>query len=127
MSYIAGHVFQYEDLEVAIIVGKSIKTREEAESIANSSKVSFAKLYNDKIVIGNGEEYMVLHSEDKDLYQFSVYRDGDLCFSTDEDYEKISWNEAIEYASTHYDRFSLPVSLGSLAYFTCEEDKFEFI
>ncbi|MCK2000165.1 hypothetical protein MZM54_02040 [[Brevibacterium] frigoritolerans] len=126
MSYIAGHIFQYEDLEVAIVVGKSIKTREEAERIANSSKVSFAKLYNDKIVIGKGEKYMVLHSEDKNLYQFSVCRDGDLCFRTDEDYEKISWKEAIAYASTHYERFTLPVSLGSLAFFTCEEDKFEF-
>ncbi|MFF2289968.1 hypothetical protein [Peribacillus butanolivorans] len=69
---------------------------------------------------------MVLNSEDKDSYQFSVYRDSSLCVRTDEDYEKISWKEAIEYASTHYKRFSLPVSLGSLAYFTCEEDKFEF-
>lgn len=86
MCYIASQIFQYEDLEVEIVMKKSIKTREDAERIVKSSELSFAKLYNDKIIIGKGKKCIILKSEDEDLYQFRVCRDSTSCFRTDDDY-----------------------------------------
>lgn len=128
MTYIASHIFQFEDIEVEIIVGKSLKTKREAEILSTSSKLHFAILYTDKIIIGNGDEHhLIVHKSDTDLYQFRVCRDTKLCYRTDEDYERVTWDEALEFASTHYKKFSsLPYTFESSAYYICDEDTFDF-
>ncbi|WP_336769629.1 hypothetical protein [Bacillus bombysepticus] len=127
MKYTASHIFQFEDIEVEIIVGKSLNTKREAEILSTSSKLYLATLYVDKIVIGNADENpLIINKSDTDLYQFKVCRDTKLCYRTDEDLERITWDEALEFASTHYKGFSsLPYSFESSAYYICEEDKFE--
>ncbi|PAE87713.1 hypothetical protein [Shouchella clausii] len=97
--------------EMEILVG-SAETKVEAERIAKSSKFHIGYLYDDKLVIkGN---VLTIKKEQTDRYQFRVCREWKPVVSH-EDYEDITWAEAVEYLIEEENR-ALPFSLESYYY-----------
>ncbi|PGK51711.1 hypothetical protein CN918_28385 [Priestia megaterium] len=126
MSYVASHVFQYEDLEVEIVLAKLLKTRKEAELLAANPAIREVLLYPDKMVIGRGDNQWVIKKENKELYQFKLCENSNEIVRLDSDYKKITWNEAIHYILSTSQSNSMQMRMHSTAYYTCRAEVFDF-
>ncbi len=125
MNFVTTIGYHDAGFEVEIIVCKTTRSKSEAEKIGNSSTLNRAILHTDKIVIGKGNHSIIINKADKDLYQFKVCRDTEETKNkilSDEDYERISWDQAIKYFNEEYKNFSLPYSLESHYYGVYENE-----
>lgn len=97
------------NFEMEILVHSSAETKEEAEKIGNSGKFHIGYLYDDKLIIKG--EILTIKREETDKYQFRVCREWKPVVS-DEDYEDLTWDEAIKYLIEEEKR-TLPFTLES--------------
>ena len=108
------------NFEMEILVDSSAETKEKAEEIGNSDKFHTAYLYEDRLVIK--EEIMTIKKEQKEKYQFRVCKEWKLVVS-DEDYEDLTWDEAIKYLIEEENR-TLPFILESYYFGTFKTHPF---
>ncbi|PGK51758.1 hypothetical protein CN918_28620 [Priestia megaterium] len=114
--------------EVEIVIPEKSATKIEAEKLGNDSKLNMAMLHNDKIVVGKGNKTFFINKQDTHLYQFRVCRlkedeiqsKGNIV--SHDDYESISWDEAISYFNLKYKNCSLPFPLESYFYVVYNKD-----
>ncbi|KAB2429236.1 hypothetical protein F8168_14275 [Bacillus cereus] len=97
------------NFEMEILVYSFAETKEEAELIGNSDKFHIGYLYDDKFIIKG--ETLTIKREQTDKYQFRVNREWEPVAS-DEDYEDLTWDEAIKYLIEEENR-KLPLTLES--------------
>lgn len=108
------------NFEMEILVHSSAETKEEAEKIGNSDRFHIGYLHEDKLII-KGQE-LVIKKEEMDKYQFRVCREWKPVVSG-EDYEDITWDEAIKYLVEEEKR-TLPFSLESYYYSVSDTEPF---
>lgn len=106
--------------EMEILVDSSAETKKEGEKIGNSGKFHIGYLYEDKLVIK--EENLTIKREQTDKYQFRVCRESKLVVNH-EDYEDITWDEAIKYLIEVENR-TLPFTLESYYFGVFETQPF---
>ncbi|MGR9635253.1 hypothetical protein ACU82A_30140 [Bacillus cereus] len=108
------------NFEMEILVHSFAETKEEAEKIGNSDKFNIGYLYEDKLVMKG--ETLTIKREQTDKYQFRICREMKP-FVNHEDYEDITWDEAIKYLIEEENR-TLPFTLESYYYATYETQPF---
>ncbi|OTX28531.1 hypothetical protein BK717_28460 [Bacillus thuringiensis serovar malayensis] len=106
--------------EMEILVHSSAETKEEAEKIGNSDKFHIGYLYDDKLVMKG--ETLTIKREQTDKYQFRVCRERKP-FVSHEDYEDLTWDEAIKYLIEEENR-TLPFMLESYYFRNIETESF---
>ncbi|MEB9857260.1 hypothetical protein P4K23_28090 [Bacillus cereus] len=108
------------NFEMEILVHSFAETKEESEKMGNSDKFNIGYLYDDKLVMKG--ETLTIKREQTDKYQFRICRELKPIVSH-EDYEDITWDEAIKYLTEEENR-TLPFPLESYYYATYETQPF---
>ncbi|WP_337078810.1 hypothetical protein [Bacillus subtilis] len=108
--------------EMKILVSSAV-TNKEAEKIGKSNRFHIGYLYDDKLILKG--ETLRITKEETDKYQFRVCRedkylsrvcrDESKLMVSDEDYEDLSWEEAIKYLIEER-KATLPFTLESVYY-----------
>ncbi|AFU17189.1 hypothetical protein MC28_D140 (plasmid) [Bacillus thuringiensis MC28] len=106
--------------EMEILVHSSAETKEESEKIGNSDKFYIGYLYDNKLVMKG--ETLTIKREQADKYQFRVCRERKP-FVSHEDYEDLTWDEAIKYLIEEENR-TLPFMLESYYFRNIETESF---
>jgi len=109
------------NFEVEILVHSSVETIEQSEKIGKSDEFHIGYLYEDKLVIKGNK--LTIKKEETDKYQFRVCKVWKPIVS-DEDYESLTWDEAIKYLIEQEKR-TLPFTLESYYYGVLKENPFE--
>ena len=125
MNFVTTIGYHDAGFEVEIIVCKTSKSKDEAEKVGNRSTLDKAMLHTDKIIIGKGTDSIIIYKADKDSYQFKICPDIEETKNkllSDEDYERVSWDQAIQYFYKEYKHFSLPFSLEAHYYGVYENE-----
>ena len=98
--------------EVEVLVSNMSGSEEEIKKIGNSSHFNIGFIHPDKIDFKNCN--LVIKKEEIEKYQFRICRQWKPIVSS-EDYENISWNEAIDYIRNK-EQSSLPFLVESYFY-----------
>lgn len=126
MNFVTAIGYHDALFEVKITLPEKTRTRSEAKELGNHNKLYFAKLYMNKIVVGKDEKRFIIEPQDTHLYQFSICRLNDSEIESkgymlsSEDYENVSWREAMEYFKKEYKDVSLPFALEAYYYSVLE-------
>lgn len=115
-------------LEVELVLPYDFETKHEAERVGNGPLFTSSKLHLNKMVIGKGTNQFTIAKEDTKLYQFRVCRlsaeelEKKVYMLAPEDYENITWDEAVAYIYETYEHASLPFTLESYYYAIYENE-----
>jgi len=114
--------------EVELVLPYTFATKSEAEKVGNGPSLTDAMLHPDKIVVGKGKERFTINKQDTSLYQFRVCPlsqeelERKALMVSYEDYDNISWEEAVAYLYKTYEHAPLPFSLESYYYAVYENE-----
>ncbi|AYK68287.1 hypothetical protein D9C11_23505 (plasmid) [Bacillus subtilis subsp. subtilis] len=108
------------EFEMQILVSSSV-TKKKAEKVGNSGSFHIGYLYDDKLIMKG--ETLTISKEETDKYQFRVCRDESKLMLRPEDYECLTWEEAIKYLIEER-KVTLPFTLESYYYGVHETQPF---
>ncbi len=111
------------EFEMEILVSAA-ETKMKAKEIGESGSFHIGYLYDDKLIIKG--ETLTIEKEETDKYQFRVCRDESKSVWRPEDYEDLTWDEAIKYLIEER-KVTLPYTLESYYYGVRETHPHPFV